>query len=306
MKKLFSAIIALMLFQFTNAQGCSDAGFCSVGSFSSHQKNKIINNHQSTLRLGNAFGVGEQSINIITPYIQFDQQFNNFQLQVKATYNSASKNNYSIADFGDLFVVATRAYNNKNGGKILMNAGIKFPLGNEDNKSNNQSLPMAYQSTLGTVDAIAGITYQKNNWDFSAAIQIPLTKNNKNSFIQPLTAPFIDELGNFSSTRKFNRKADVLLRAAKSFMVSNKVNISTGALAIYHLGNDAFTDNTGKVNTINNSEGLTLNLNLALNWTISNHVNFNLITGAPVVVRKSRPDGLTRSFVFIPELIFKL
>ncbi|MBS4043612.1 MAG: hypothetical protein KGZ59_07330 [Chitinophagaceae bacterium] len=303
MKKIFAIIISIAIVHTSIAQGCSDAGFCSIGSFSSHQKNKIVNNHQSTLRVGNAFGVGEQSMSIITPYIQFDQQFNNFQLQVKATYNSSSKNNYSIADIGDLFVVGTKTYTNKNGSKILINAGIKFPLGNEDNKSNNQSLPMAYQSTLGTVDAIAGITYQKNNWDLSAAFQIPLTKNNKNSFITPLIG---SELNTFSSTRMFSRKADMLVRATKSFSVSNKVNMSFGTLAIYHLGNDAFTDNSGKVNTINNSEGLTLNLNLALNWNISNNVSFNLITGAPAVVRKSRPDGLTRSFVFIPELVFKL
>jgi hypothetical protein len=303
MKKIIILIISINIAQIALTQGCSDAGFCSVGSFSSHQKNKITNNHQSTLRLGNAFGVGEQSINIITPYIQFDQQFNNFQLQVKTTYNSASKNNYSVSDIGDLFIVGTKSFNNKNGSKTLINAGIKLPLGNDDKKSNGQSLPMAYQSTLGTVDAIVGLTYQKNNWDFSAAVQIPFTTNNKNSFTTPLIG---SELNNFVSTRMFNRKADMLIRAAKSFTISEKVNISYGALAIYHLGNDAYTDNSGKVNTINNSEGLTLNLNVALNWKISNAVSLNLITGVPAVVRKSRPDGLTRSFIFIPELIFKL
>ncbi len=303
MKKVFVSIISLAIANFSIAQGCSDAGFCSIGSFSSHQKNKTVNTHQSTLRMGNAFGVGEQSMNIITPYIQFDQQFKDFQLQVKANYNSASKNNYSISGIGDLFIVGTKTYNNKNGSKILINAGVKVPLGNEDSKSNGTSLPMAYQSTLGTVDAIAGITYQKNNWDFSAAFQIPLTKNNKNSFITPLIG---SELNNFVSTRMFHRKSDMLVRATKSFSVSNKVNMSFRTLAIYHLGNDTYTDNSGKVNTINNSEGLTLNLNLALNWSISDNVSFNLITGAPAVVRKSRPDGLTRSFVFIPELVFKL
>lgn len=302
MKKIILAAFALSTFQFSNAQGCSDAGFCSIGSFASLNKNNISTTN-SSLRLGTAIGIGEQSINVITPYIQFDQQFKDFQLQVKATYNSASKNNYSISGIGDLFIVGTKTYNNKNGSKILLNAGLKLPLGNEDSKSNGTSLPMAYQSTLGTVDAIAGITYQKNNWDVSAAFQIPLTKNNKNSFITPLIG---SDLNNFVSTRMFNRKSDMLLRATKSFKVSDKINMSYGTLAIYHLGNDSYTDNSGKVNTINDSEGLTLNLNLSLNWKLSNKMSINFITGTPVVVRKSRPDGLTRSFVFIPELIIKL
>ena len=302
MKKIFSFVIALSIFQFSNAQGCSDAGFCSIGSFASHNKNNITSNI-SSLRLGTAIGIGEQSMNIITPYIQFDQQFKDFQLQVKANYNSASKNNYSISGIGDLFIVGTKTYNNKNGSKILLNAGLKLPLGNEDSKSNGTSLPMAYQSTLGTFDVIAGITYQKNNLDVSAAFQIPLTKNNKNSFITPLIG---SDLNNFVSTRMFHRKSDMLLRATKSFKVSNKINMSYGTLAIYHLGNDTYTDNSGKVNTINNSEGLTLNINLSLNWKLSDNMSINFITGAPAVVRKSRPDGLTRSFVFIPELIFKL
>lgn len=289
--------------QFSFAQGCSDAGFCSIGSFSSYQENNKDQKNQSSLRIGNAFGVGEQSINVITPYLQFDQQFKDFQLQVKATYNSTSKNNYSIAALGDLFVVGTKSYSNKSGSKTLINVGIKFPLGNEDEKSAGQSLPMAYQATLGTIDAIAGITYQIKDWDFSTAVQIPLTKNNKNSFITPIGN---SSLSSFVSTRMFNRKADVLVRALKNISVSEKIGMSYGALAIYHLGNDAFTDNLGKMNIINDSEGLTLNLNISLNWKISKTMSLNFISGVPAVVRKSRPDGLTRSFVFIPELVIKL
>lgn len=303
MKKILFIFVALATCQFTYSQGCSDAGFCSIGSFSSHQKNNEGQKNQSSLRIGNAFGVGEQSINVITPYLQFDQQFKDFQLQVKATYNSSSKNNYSIAALGDLFVVGTKSHNNKNGSKTLINVGIKFPLGNEDEKSAGQSLPMAYQATLGTIDAIAGITYQIKDWDFSTAVQIPLTKNNKNSFITPISN---NNLNQFVSTNQFNRKADVLLRVLKNSNVSNKINLSYGALAIYHLGNDSYVDGTGKANTINQSEGLTLNLNLSFNWAISDKVSLSFITAAPAVVRKSRPDGLTRSFVFIPELTFKL
>ena len=303
MKKILFIVVALATCQFAYSQGCSDAGFCSVGSFASHSKNSSSQKNQSSFRLGSAFGVGEESLNITTPYIQFDQQFNDWQLQIKATHNSASKNNYSVSGIGDLFLVGTKSIKNKNGSNLQINFGLKIPLGNEDSKSSGVSLPLAYQSTLGTFDVIGGVTYQKNNWDFSAAFQVPLTKNNKNSFTTP---PVVPGLSSFVSTRMFNRKADMLLRASKSFKVSDKINLSTGTLAIYHLGNDSYTDNAGKVNSIVNSEGLTLNLNVSLNWKISNNISFNIITGAPAVVRKSRPDGLTRSFVVVPELVINL
>ncbi len=303
MKKIILAVFALSTFQISIAQGCSDAGFCSVGSFASHQKNNDAVKNQSTIKLGSAFGIGEQSINVITPYFQFNQQFKDFQLQVKATYNSASKNSYSISTIGDLFLIASKSIANKNGSKTIFNAGLKLPLGNEDSKSNGQSLPLAFQSTLGTVDFITGITYQNKNWDFSTALQIPITKNNKNSFITPNNN---SNLNQFVSTNQFSRKADVLIRATKNNKISNKINLSFGALTIYHLGNDTFIDGAGKTNTITQSEGLTLNLNLSFNWSISDKVSLNFTTALPAVVRKSRPDGLTRSFVFIPELTWKL
>ena len=194
------------------------------------------------------------------------------------------------------------SFKKKSNSQLFLNYGFKFPLGSEDYKQ-GISLPLAYQSTLGTIDFITGLTLQVKQWNFSTALQIPLTKNNKNSFISP-NPP--SEFSNFVSTRLFNRKTDLLFKASRDFNVSDKVNISTGALAIYHLGNDSYTDNSGVVYAINGSSGFTININTALNWKISNKVSFNLNIGAPIVVRKARPDGLTRSFVAIPEFIFKL
>ena len=296
MKKLFLFIAVSLFSKAIIAQGCSDAGFCTIGTFANTQKNA------DELKVGSAFGVGEQSINIVTPYVQYNKNFANFQLQVKANFNSASKNNYNVTQLGDVFVLGISSFKKKGSGQLYLNYGFKFPLGNED-YNNGVALPLAYQSTLGTIDFITGLSLQVKQWNFSTALQVPLTKNNKNSFITP-SSP--SDLSNFVSTRMFNRKADLLIKAVKDFNVSQKINVNTGVLVIYHLGNDHFTDNAGKVNTINGSSGLTININTALNWKISDKVNFNINLGAPIAVRNVRPDGLTRSFVAIPEFIFKL
>jgi hypothetical protein len=50
-------------------------------------------------------------------------------------------------------------------------------------------------------------------------------------------------------------------------------------------------------NEIEESNGLTININLFLDYNISQKSSLNLSHGSPIIVRKVRPDGLTRSFI---------
>jgi hypothetical protein len=70
-------------------------------------------------------------------------------------------------------------------------------------------------------------------------------------------------------------------------------------LPIYHLSNDKyseFTGNTEVIREIEGSDGLTLNLNLQSKLKLDNSF-ITLNIGFPVLVRKVRPDGLTRALV---------
>ncbi len=225
------------------------------------------------------------------------------QIQTKITYNSASKFSYSISGLGDAYLIATKTWGNKNKGKDAISFGIKFPLNNSDNKSNNAiSLPLAYQTTLGTTDFILGYSTQVKTWSFAFAAQIPIANNNTNSFISPLTEP----LKNFISTKELTRNSDILIRATKVFETSKTINIRLGGLAIYHLGNDSYKDISGAKIEIKESTGLTFNINAGFNFKLNNKLSFDLLIASPVVVRKARPDGLTRSFVIVPELKWNL
>ena len=48
---------------------------------------------------------------------------------------------------------------------------------------------------------------------------------------------------------------------------------------------------------IEGSQGLTLNWNLYLDYELNNDQALQLNVGSPFIVRDTRPDGLTRSFV---------
>ena len=143
-----------------------------------------------------------------------------------------------------------------------------------------------------------GYATQNKTWSFAAAAQIPLSQNNSNSFISPITEP----LKNFVSTRQLNRKADVLLRATKKIEANKSLVFRASGLIIYHLGNDSYTDLSNTKIEIKESDGLTFNINAGMNYKFSNKLSIDLLVGIPLVVRTIRPDGLTRSLVIVPEL----
>jgi hypothetical protein len=51
------------------------------------------------------------------------------------------------------------------------------------------------------------------------------------------------------------------------------------------------------VQNIQGSAGLTLNLNAFLDYNITEKSGIQFSAGMPLLVRETRPDGLTRSFI---------
>jgi hypothetical protein len=163
---------------------------------------------------------------------------------------------------------------------------------------------MQYQSSLGTVDLLAGISLTNKKWLFATAVQQPLSGTNRNTF---LPAYWNTAAANkYSPTNTFNRKGDVLLRAAYTLIGKDKIDLSIGLLSIYHLGKDTYVNGniSNKPIALDGSEGLTLNGTAALHYRLNNKFSLGLSGGVPFVVRDIRPDGLTRKFVVSPEIVF--
>jgi hypothetical protein len=154
---------------------------------------------------------------------------------------------------------------------------------------------MDYQPTLGTFDLIIGAAYAINNFQIVAAIQQPLSQNG-NEFISG-NYPENSALRNFQTTNKFKRSGDVLLRVSYPIRLYRDLTITTSILPIYHLANDKYTDEYEIENEIIGSRGLTLNGNIYLDYKLNEENSIQLNVGAPFIVRDSRPDGLTRSFI---------
>ena len=163
---------------------------------------------------------------------------------------------------------------------------------------------MQYQSSLGTIDVIAGITLTNNKWLFATAIQQPLTGTNRNTFLPIYWGTAA--AAKYSPTNDFNRKADVLLRVGYDIATTKKWKLNAGLLSIYHLRKDTYIDGnvSNKPIDLHGSDGLTLNGTFSVWYKPNSKFSLGFTGGVPFVVRDSRPDGLTRSFVVSPELIF--
>jgi hypothetical protein len=291
----FRLMLIIGLFLLTThgnyAQGCSDAGVCTIDSFKPHDHDEN-DEGQNTFKAGLNYGAADYDITVFGTYLDFRRRVSDrLSLDAKLTTLSQSGNDISNFGLSDIYVNG----NYKAGKNVAFTLGFKIPLSDANTKENGLALPMDYQSSLGTFDLVVGIGYAIQKLQLLAAIQQPLTQNS-NGFLSDLY-PSASPLSEFQSTNQFKRSGDVLLRASYPLNIGKKFVFTPSLLPIYHLGNDKFTDIDGIEKEIDGSQGLTLNWNTYFDFHINEKHALQLSLGAPFIVRDTRPDGLTRSFV---------
>lgn len=303
MKTRITFLLTLIIFSMsentTLGQGCSDAGICTVsgikpGMFDtlSGSKNKIV--------LGGSIAKADHDISVIGNYLEYSRNITNkFSFHSKITSIRREGNQISNFKLSDLYVISNFLINNYS--KILV--GIKIPLSDANTKKDDYSLPMDYQSSLGTFDLILGLNFKIKQFQLAIGYEQALTKN-KNEFLAE-DFPSWHVLNDFQSTNQYRRKADALVRLAYPYTPVAKLKITPAVLAIYHIANDEYDNAFNTTLEIIGSKGLTVNGNLFIDYELHPKHSVQLSGGFPFVVRDNRPDGLTRKFVLNLEYGFK-
>jgi len=296
MKKALLLVISSSISFALFSQGCSDAGFCSLGIL----KNNIsAGGKKYSVSIGANYGAGEQSTSTFNPYLEYSVKATkhlSYQLKVTSVYANGFLG--STFNLGDLLGFVSYTAKPKNINRLSFLGGIKIPLScSNDKNKDGKPLPLDYQSGIGTYDIIDGINYIiREKWELNAGIQIPVIQKNKNSF-------FPDEysdhrVNNFSPTNNFKRKSDALLRVGRYLPLKNSsIWLKPNILAIYHLGKDSYENRLGQRENIYGSDGLTVNAGIIAAKTFKNDNQLEIVIAAPFIVREARPDGLTRSVV---------
>jgi hypothetical protein len=278
------------------AQGCSDAGICSIG-------NSFVNKGigKNLIEVGSIYGVGEADVTYLSPYITYSRELTEkWALSAKVTYSVADGSFGTRGQFGDAYLISNYKFHKKEHTQWSTTAGFKFPFTSSNLKINGYSLPLDYQASLGTFDLIVGSNYNYRQWDFNLALQVPVFNNNKNSYFAEYSGT-----NDFPSTNLFVRKSDALFRTTYTYQHTNKkLTFKPNLLFLYHLGEDSYETIFSKRENIKGSDGLTINGNLIASYQLNTKSSFELSLATPFVVRDIRPDGLTRAFT--AGLIYKV
>lgn len=272
----------------SKAQGCGDAGACSIDAMSVSLEDSS-STYKNSFKIGATYGAAQYDITIISPYIEYSRVFSDrFKSSIKLSSSTHMGDVTNTSGFSDLYLT---------GNYLLVKSlnvvgGIKFPLSKGNMKYNDLALPMSYQTSLGTTDLILGLSYQIKNFSFYGAYQKPLVQNDNQFLLSEYKTGDISS--NYRSTNGYIRQDDILFRASYTYrFFQKKFALISSLLPIYHLGEDRYINELNQEMAIAQSEGLTFNVNLFLQIKLSEKSALELSFGAPLKTRKTRPDGLT-------------
>jgi hypothetical protein len=166
---------------------------------------------------------------------------------------------------------------------------------------------MYYQTSLGTYDAIAGLSIISRNWLFATGIQHPFN-NNKNNFLwsnwESNDQNELAYVHEYHRARKLKRGTDVMIRVERNFRFS-RMNFSIGVLPIYRINHDQITLADESISKPKGAIGL------AMSGIVTGGYNFNVRSGIKCLVgrkltqRENNPDGLTRHLVTTVSYVYR-
>jgi hypothetical protein len=288
----------------THAQGCSDAGVCTLNSIKDNTHG-AAENKANNITIGFSYGKGERKTNDYTPYIEYTRNLSSStSVTGKISFAAVTGELANTSGLGDLFVSVNHGFDTKKSWSKILVAGLKIPFDEANITKNSFHLPMPYQTSLGTTDLILGIGFIHRSLGITVAVQQPLKQTNGNEFL-PSQDPSDMLAAKYLPTNKFGRKGDVLLRVSYHFDLGKKFFVRPSLLGIYHEANDTYADDAGIRREIALSKGLTLNANVFFGLKLNKTSDLELSLAAPFVVREARPDGLTRSAVAALEYKFR-
>ncbi len=301
------ACLLFFSFLFTQyiavAQGCSDAGFCTMGAMKPDQQyNKKIAVKLRSLEFSQYFGQTRFNNHIFVSTIEANVAIGKkYVAQIKVPYQIANGHLGTFQSLSDISLSVTRNIISNENFDVNLTIGTKIPSNNGDKQQlDGLSLPMYYQTSLGTNDLIVGASIINRHWLFAVGYQQALNKNQNGFWWNEWTAnrPQDDQyVRQYAQSNSLQRGKDVMLRIERNFRLA-RFNASIGLLPIYRLTQDVFI--LPPANVVKQSGGSD---GLALSGIYTMGYNFNVRSGIKVLIgnrifeRDRNPDGLSRELV---------
>jgi len=315
-------LLILAVHSISLAQGCSDAGFCTMGAMKPDQPySKRI-----AVKLQSAEFSFYRGTTTLTPIIFVATADLNFSIkkkntfQVKLPFQAVTGRLANTQGMGDISLCFTRNIYSSDKFGLNLSLGAKIPTNHSDKTvkaptgdDERWPLPMYYQTSLGTYDLISGISLINRKWLLATGIQIPLN-HNRNQFVWSAWAEADSDLkayaDEYNQAKDLKRGIDVMVRIERNFRFS-KFNFSAGVLPIYRITRDQFTKSgTEKDSPLTKvqpkeAHGLAASVIATAGYNFDVRSGIKLLVGHKITQRKTNPDGLTRELVSSITYIYR-
>jgi hypothetical protein len=292
---IIAVVMITALINTLHAQGCSDAGACSIGSMDDYEEGSVIHEPARVkLSAEQSIGLGEKFTFISQTSVMVEYRFlKSTSLLLRAPFIFTSGNLGNSSGVGDLTLSLIQQVYKKDESQFGLLVAGKIRSNNADLSFAGNPLPMAYQTSLGTYDIIFGAQYLYKTWDFYVAYQHPFGRN-QNGYLNPPGET--DESKLYFESAQLKRGDDLALRVQKTFLIKKQQSLQPGIMSIYRLQKSEIVRFDRNV-VLENSSGLTLNLYLTWAKRLKGDAMIYLTGAFPVIDRDYRADGLTRNFV---------
>jgi hypothetical protein len=282
------------------AQGCSDAGFCTMGAMKPDQPyNKRIEFKLRTMEISFYRGTTTLTPIIYSATADFNFSINTkTSFQVKLPYQAVSGRLADTQGLGDVSLCLTRNVYTSEAFDINLSFGTKVATNKSDKDENGYPLPMYYQTSLGSYDFIAGISLISRKWLFATGVQHAFNENG-NQFLWTAWQNGPEEITyvqKYDNAKELKRGTDVMFRVERNFRFS-RLNFTLGLLPIYRITKDEITDGTGNRVQQAGTTGLALSGIFTTGYNFNVQSGIKLLIGHKITQRDINPDGLTRELV---------
>lgn len=305
MIRMYPFVLLLAFSTELFSQGCSDAGFCTMGAMKPDQPfNKKVEFKLRHMEFSFYRGTTTTSpiVYVATADLNFSLSRKTF-FQVKIPYQAVNGNFGSTRGLSDLSLSLTRNLHASDKFDVNFTVGAKIPSNKADLSDptrNNIDFPMYYQTSLGTYDVIAGVSLKTREWLFATGIQHPFNEIDNTFKWEEWREPVYPDFNyvrTYSQSNKLKRGTDVMLRVERNFRFS-QYNFSLGALPIYRISKDEIENpDTGLREKLDGTTGMALSVIATLGYSLNVQSGIRLLMGVKLTDREVNPDGLTRNMV---------
>lgn len=218
--------------------------------------------------------------------------------QVKLPYTFVRGELANVNGFGDISISGTRNLYSTEKQQINFTVGFKLPTGSANKLSpEGKTLPMYYQTTLGTYDIVFGLSLISKSWLVAAGYQQSLNPAG-NSFLwgSTVSSDFVTRQ-DYPVGNGIERGKDVMARVEKNFRFG-RFNAYVGLLPIYRFTKDKIVNGAGQRVEVKGSDGLALTLLVGAGYRLTYTSGIKIMGGFRILERETNPDGLSREQVF--------